>query len=641
MCGIAGVMFFDGAPAAEAESCAWRMLDALRHRGPDGEGVWVSPDSSGPRVAFAHARLAIIDLSGAGRQPMAGPRQTELTFNGEIFNYQALRAQLADQGESFTSHSDTEVLLRMHQRAGRDALHRLEGMFAFGIWDGARRELLLARDRLGIKPLYYAKVPGALLFASEVRALLASGLVPRRLDREAMWHYLGYQTAPTPRTLIEHVRMLRPGHTLEVDASGRPIERLYWDALDAATRRAQTNQVGDATALVRERLTAAVRSHLVSDVPVGVFLSGGLDSAALVALLRAQGATPKTYTVAFPDREYDESQEARAVAARFETDHTELALTDAGLLDLLPRALDAIDHPSGDGINSYVVSRLVRDHGVKVALSGLGGDEIFGGYPSFARLPKLLPAARGLRRSPAAVRRAAASVVRAVGGRSVGVAKASAVLEGDGTLASLWPVTRQLFSDADRESLLDPQWVPAPDARRPYDEILSDAFGDDEHAQAWRQVSYAELRLYTHDVLLRDTDQMSMAHALEVRVPLLDYHLVEAVMALPDSVKQGSRPKSLLLASLPAPLPEAITSRAKRGFTLPFDPWMRGALKPLCEAHLGPDGLDGRGLFKPGRVSGLWQDFLAHRTSVTWSRLWALVALDAWMTRNQIEGPAA
>jgi asparagine synthase (glutamine-hydrolysing) len=436
--------------------------------------------------------------------------------------------------------------------------------------------------------------------------------------------------------------MLRPGHRLEVGRDGHVVEEPYWDPLDASTRRAHVGPVADPIGLVRERLTDAVRSHLVSDVPVGVFLSGGIDSAALVALVRDQGVTPRTYTVTFPDRDYDESREARAVATRFQTDHVELSLTDQRLLDLLPEALGAIDHPSGDGINSYVVSSLVRQHGVKVALSGLGGDEIFGGYPSFARLPRLLPAARGLKHSPAVMRRAAASLVRAVGGRSVGVAKASAVLETDGSLAGLWPVTRQLFSETDRESLLDPAWIPAAEDRHPYEDLLAGAFDDTEADDAaWRQVSYAELRIYTHDVLLRDTDQMSMAHALEVRVPLLDYRLVEAVMALPDAAKQGSRSKSLLLAALPTPLPDEITSRGKRGFTLPFDPWMRGALKPLCEAHLGAQGLEGRGLFKPGRVTRLWREFLDGQSHVTWARLWALVALDAWMARNGIESPAA
>jgi asparagine synthase (glutamine-hydrolysing) len=283
-----------------------------------------------------------------------------------------------------------------------------------------------------------------------------------------------------------------------------------------------------------------------------------------------------------------------------------------------------------------VVSAVARRAGLKVALSGLGGDEIFGGYPSFRRLTPIMPAVRQWSRMPRPMRRAAADLVRAVGGGAVTASKAAAVLESDGTMAAIWPITRQVFSNEERRALLPPsQWPSA--TRDSYYSLLS-ATGSNTTDDIWESVSYAESRTYMHDVLLRDTDQMSMAHALEVRVPLLDHRLVEYVASLPATIKAGRYPKSLLVESLPLPLPSTSTDRPKRGFTLPFDPWMRGALAPLCARALGPSGLDGRTLFQPGEITKLWQRFIDRRPGVTWSRVWTLVVLNHWLDRHGIEG---
>jgi asparagine synthase (glutamine-hydrolysing) len=309
------------------------------------------------------------------------------------------------------------------------------------------------------------------------------------------------------------------------------------------------------------------------------------------------------------------------------------------LLDLLPETLAAIDHPSGDGVNAYVIARAVRAQGLKVALSGLGGDEIFGGYPSFRRLRRLVPAARRWGKSPRAVRRVAAGLVRAGLGGAVARAKLGDAVEGDGTVASLWPVTRQLFSERERQALLpESRWGES--AQDPYRRLLAAAAVEARHAGTWTLVSYAEARAYMHDVLLRDTDQMSMAHALEVRVPFLDHRLVELVVGLPESISAHGAPKSLLAESLALPLPASVVQAPKRGFTLPFDSWMRGALRPLCEAHLGEQGLDGRGLLRAGAGRALWQRFLERR-GVSWSRVWMLVALNAWLERAGVAGDAA
>jgi asparagine synthase (glutamine-hydrolysing) len=642
MCGIAGVIFPTGAEPGQARAIALRMRDALVHRGPDDAGVWTRAGDTGPAVAFAHTRLAILDVSSAGHQPMTDAGQTAITYNGETYNFRDLRSELQAAGDVFRTQTDTEVVLRAYARWGNDAVSRLNGMFAFGIWDESKQRLLLARDRLGIKPLYYSVQNQAIVFASEVRALLASGLVRPRLDSASLWQYLGYQTTSTPETLLEDVFLLEPGHSLVINADGSLEKRCYWDLLSSAEASSDDVTIAEARGRVGELLHDAAASHLVSDVPVGVFLSGGIDSSALVALLHAQGVTARTFNVSFAEATFDESAEARRVADAFGADHTEVRLTEGGLLDMLPDMLAAVDHPSGDGVNTYVVSEAVRRHGVKVALSGLGGDELFGGYPSFERLPRLLPASERWGRSPQMVRAAAAGVVRAVGGGSVAASKAAAVLESDGRLAHVWPITRQVFSPEERRALLPrTQWPQSSDAGG-YAALLEAAYEREPDRGLWSRVSYAEARTYMHDVLLRDTDQMSMAHALEVRVPLLDHRLAAYVMGLPDHVKQaGGTPKSLLVESLSAPLPRGAAERPKQGFTLPFDRWMRDALRPLCEAQLGANGLEGRALFRPGEVSRLWRAFLNGAPGITWARMWTLVALNSWLDRHGIAGPAS
>ncbi len=647
MCGIAGVLMFDSAEDAPARRVVEAMLPALKHRGPDGEGQWHASTASGSVVALGHTRLAIIDLSDGGRQPMARDR-TAVSYNGEIYNYRALRSRLREHGAAFTSESDTEVLLAGYQHWGPSVVDHLDGMFAFGLWDAAQDRLLLARDRFGIKPLYYHRGPQHFVFASEVRALLASGLVRPDLDTGSLWHYLGHQTAPTPTTLLRDVRMLEPGHVMDVSARGQMTTRRYWSLLAGDTRESRgpseiqesKGPVSEPAALSRvgDLLREAVQSHLVSDVPVGVFLSGGIDSGALVSTLRSLGVTPRTFTVGLDeDAAADESAAARAVAEAFGTDHAEIRLRGSDIVGMLPGALSAVDHPSGDGLNTFVVSKAAHDRGLKVALSGLGGDEIFGGYPSFQRLSRLWPAARRMSQSPVVMRQAAAKMLRRASRGGVAAEKAAAVLETDGSLAEIWPLTRQVLSAGDRRDVLLARDVPDEAAANTYVAMLAQAFEEFSDAGLWARISYAESAAYMHDVLLRDTDQMSMAHGLEVRVPLLDHRLASYVVSLPDALKSGGvTPKSLLVKSLERPLPGAIVHQPKRGFALPFDTWMRGPLRTFCDAQLGDRGLDGRGILRPGAASGLWARFLRREAGVTWSRVWVLVALNAWLDRQGV-----
>ncbi len=673
MCGIAGILVthrldstspFANGQREPAETALSRMIRCLQHRGPDDRGSVILTAGAKGLIGLGHTRLAILDTSCAGHQPMGiadcglrivncefderESRQRRargeegkrywITYNGEIYNFRELRQELERGGETFTSQSDTEVIIKLYARYGRDCLHQLRGMFAFALWDVGQQELFLARDRLGIKPLYYYAGDGFFLFASEVRALLATELVPRLLDKVALWEYLAYQSVPAPRTMIKGVRALLPGSWLVVSASGKVREERYWDMLRQAAPEARTASAEESQRRVGELLRESVALHLVSDVPVAAFLSGGIDSSAIVALMREAGQRPRTFSVVFAESAYDETRYARLVAERVRADHTEIHLTEASLLDQLPDALSAMDQPTGDGVNTYVVSRAVSSAGLKVALSGLGGDEFFAGYPSFARLMRAAHYLRLWRNVPEALRSFAAKTVDAFTGSSIVGAKTAAILESDGDIASVFPTLRQVLSAAQRRALLSERCLSSiesvPD---PYVSLLRDAFAGTP-ADILSQISYAEARTYMHDLLLRDTDQMSMAHALEVRVPLLDHKLVEYVMGLPDERKRpNGNPKRLLTESVNGLLPPEIIHRPKQGFAFPFDPWMRGALREYCEQRLSQERIGRRGIFRPDQVQTLWVNFLAGRRDVSWSRLWVLVVLEEWLERNGVE----
>ncbi|HYY90158.1 MAG TPA: asparagine synthase (glutamine-hydrolyzing) [Chloroflexota bacterium] len=634
MCGIAGLLSTVGSvPCHDAVA---QMINVLRHRGPDTCGIQVTTQSPSPVVVLGHTRLAILDLSSAGRQPMhSAGRRHAITYNGEIYNFRAVAARFPNA--SWRTRADTEVLLQAYAAWGRACVEELRGMFAFAIWDADRQELFLARDRLGIKPLYYARTDGgAFVFASEIRALLASGVLRPRIDPLALAQYLTYQSVPAPRTLVEGVRSLPPGCWLSVDATGQVREERYWDLLGGVGSRVEATTLAESRRQVADLLRQSVALHLVSDVPVGAFLSGGIDSTAVVALMREAGVVPRTFSVVFDEVAYDERAHARTVAKRFETDHTEIRLRERDLLDQIPDALDAMDQPTGDGINTYVVARAVRAAGITVALSGLGGDELFAGYPSFARLRRSATLFRAWGNVPPALRQVASHGVRVLGRSSVAASKAAAMAASDGRLAHLYPLLRQVLSLSQRQALLAQEWSEAartePD---PYVRLLDEALGRRPAVSLLTAISFAEARTYMHDLLLRDTDQMSMAHSLEVRVPLLDHCLVEYVMRLPDARKQpAGLPKRLLVESLDGLLPESVVRRPKQGFALPFDPWLRGPLRQFCAERLGPEGLGGRGIFRPEALWAFWTAFLARRPDTTWSRVWVLVALEAWLDRN-------
>lgn len=603
-----------------------RMCGAMAHRGPDAEGL----ARLGNNV-LGHRRLSIIDLSAASNQPFtsADGRYT-IAFNGEVYNYRELKREL--DGHPWRTGSDTEVLLAAYARWGEGCLGRLHGMFAFAVHDRMTDELFLARDRMGIKPLYWYRDDRRVLFASEVRALLASGLVPRRLDADALVDHLRYQTVRAPETLIQGVRMLEAGHWMRIGDQEVTITRWY-DLVRAVRRDAEAMPLAEVHRTIRTRLAGAVEKRLVSDVPFGAFLSGGIDSSAIVGLMAQASAAPvHTFSVVFDESEFSEERYARMVADRFSTRHTAIRLKPDDMLRMLPGALAAMDHPSADGPNTYVVSKVTKEAGVTMALSGLGGDEVFAGYPVFLRTIELWNK-RWVTQFPKPLRMAAAALV-ATARPSIASDKLRELLRRDAfTVDETFPVSRLVFTDRDLLGLLARPALPPSRVAATLHRLIRTDSGHD--LPLLSQVSLGELGTYLQDVLLRDTDQMSMAHALEVRVPFLDHDLVEFVLGVGDRLKYPVTPKKLLVDALGDLLPGEIVHRPKMGFTLPWELWMRNELKPFCEERLRR--LDRRPQFRPGAIVSLWDRFLKGDKRVNWARVWSQVVLEDWISRNGVE----
>jgi asparagine synthase (glutamine-hydrolysing) len=624
MCGIAGIHGIER--LTDPEAIVQRMARAIAHRGPDAEGVQRCGNS-----VLGHRRLSIIDLSPGSNQPFASADgRFTIAFNGEIYNYRELRAQLG--GIAWRTGSDTEVLLAAFERWGLDCLHRLQGMFAFAVHDAASDELVIARDRMGIKPLYWYRDDEHLVFASELRALLASGLVPRRLDQDALIDHLRYQAVHAPSAIVRGVRMLRAGHWLRI-SDQEVREQRWYDLVAAVGPEAESLPAEQVRREVRDRLSRAVEKRLVSDVPFGAFLSGGIDSSAVVGLMAQASSQPvHTFSVVFDEAEFSEERYARLVAERFRTEHTAIRLKPDDMLRMLPDALRAMDHPSADGPNTWVVSKVTKEAGITMALSGLGGDEVFAGYPVFERTLALWNK-RWISQFPLELRSLAAWVH--------GKARPSIASQKLGELLRLqafsvddtYPVSRLSWVDRDLLRLVDRDPLPANRVAAAMHELIRAQQG--HRLPLLSQVSLGELSTYLPDVLLRDTDQMSMAHALEVRVPFLDHELVEFVLGVPDRLKYPVSPKRLLTDSLGDLLPREIIDRPKMGFTLPWELWMRHELRSFCESRL--HALDQRGFFRPRALTGLWQRFLQRDGRVNWSRIWSLVVLGDWLDRNAVD----
>lgn len=621
MCGIAGIYGIEKIDQPEAKVKA--MCDALAHRGPDAEGL-----HRGKNAVLGHRRLSIIDLQEASNQPFhSQDGRYTLVYNGELYNYRELKQQLSDY--AFQTESDTEVLLAAFMKWGAKALQLFNGMFALAIWDDHEEKLWLVRDRLGIKPLYYARIDNAIVFASEVRALLASKLVEAKLDEESLVDYLRYQSVHAPRTVLRQVRMLEAGTYLEV--SDNDIKSVaYWKPWQAPH---QDHDPVTVQKQVRDKLTAAVERRLVADVPFGAFLSGGIDSSLIVGIMAERmGHKVDTFNVSFDESEFSEAKYARLIADRFKTNHHEIRLKPSDFLDSLPEALSAIDHPSGDGPNTWIVSRETKNQGITMALSGLGGDELFAGYDVFKRIPYVADRS-WLLSFPKGIRSLVGSVLTTAK-PGITSKKTKEILTSDYfDLENLYPIFRKVWLDPQVAELTGRSKLNKNAVTKMLLEL--EQYSEFSRLPVLGRIGVAEMGSYMQNVLLRDTDQMAMAHALEVRVPFLDHELVEYAMQVPDPIKFPHSPKQLLVDSFRDLLPTEVVDRPKMGFVLPWEHWMKNELRSLCESSL--TRLGDTSHFEDKAIESKWSQFLKGDPNVSWSRLWPLVVLSEWMEKHGVE----
>ncbi|MEA2164537.1 MAG: hypothetical protein QOK37_2664 [Thermoanaerobaculia bacterium] len=574
MCGINAVFAYrDAAPSVDrGEVIATR--ECMHSRGPDAVGAWFSDDG---RVGFGHRRLAIIDLSPGGAQPMHfGP--LSIVFNGEIYNYRELRAQLEARGRRFTTQSDTEVLLQLYEEKQERMLEELRGMFALALWDGARRRMLLARDPYGIKPLYYADDGGTVRVASQVRALAASGKISRQFDAAGAAGFFLRGTVPEPFTMYRAIRALPAGSYAYSDNDGVRDSIQYFsiaatlrDAVESDARFSEEQRAG----IVHDAVLESVRYHMVADVPVGAFLSAGIDSTAVVALARESGASDlQTMTLRFAEyrnRVNDEAPLAAIVAQQYGVRHSIQELTLAQFRAELPRIFAAMDQPSVDGLNSFFISKAAHDLGLKVAMSGAGGDELFGGYTSFRDIPRWMPVTSILARVPRlgdGVQRLNAMLAR----RSRHISpKMGEIVRYGGSYAGAYLVKRGRFLASELPAILGDDIARDGLARLDLLHLIEQTVTPDP-GNAFARVAALESSLYLRNQLLRDMDWASMAHSLEVRVPLVDAHLLRKVA--PVLVTRRERGKQLLASAARPPLPDEVRQRRKTGFTLPIKEWL-------------------------------------------------------------------
>ncbi|UCG16681.1 MAG: asparagine synthase (glutamine-hydrolyzing) [Phycisphaerales bacterium] len=621
------------------------MVRCLRHRGPDDSGHTrcVVRGKNDRAWLFGHRRLAVIDLSSAGHQPMVDPQTGNvIVFNGEIYNFGDLRQELEADGFEFQSRTDTEVALRGYARWGAGVVDRLRGMFALAIFDATTGRVMLARDRLGEKPLYYCRQPMIrsvrFAFASEVRALLAGNLAPRSIDRVGLQTYVTNGFVVGPHTLIEGVCLLEPGTALVIDVDGPHHSRRFWQIPLPAPNQ---DNGKEGAASLQECLADCVCRQLVSDAPLGAFLSGGIDSSVVVGLAQQHRSEPlRTFTLVFEEDTYSEARYARQMAQAYGTDHHEVMLTRSDFQRLLPEALGALDQPSFDGANTFFVSRAARQLGLTVALAGTGGDELFGGYASFSRLAKVRLLRRMTSLVPGGILRGLQRAALCVDGRRRGgypsqtaVGKALSLLDGRGDLVHVYQVLSRIFLPDTVAALVDD-----------YEERLSpDGLEAQLHSYLVDRIagrndlaalSFLELHSYLGNRLLRDTDAVSMAVSLEVRLPLVDFQLIEVASRLDERTRFwpiGS--KRCLLEASGVRLPHDIMTREKSGFVLPIDVWLRDTLRSEASDVLLDPALCRRAGLRPEQVADLWAQFLRGDPGLYWTRIWAIFVLLRWCRR--------
>jgi asparagine synthase (glutamine-hydrolysing) len=632
MCGITGVLAFGDGLALD-DAVVTSMRDALIHRGPDDGGTLVLPQD---RVGLGHRRLSIIDLSPAGHQPMSNEDGTLwIVYNGEVYNHEPLRRELEAKGHRYRSRTDTETILHLYEEEGPRCVERLEGMFGLAIWDGRRKELFLARDRVGVKPLYYAVLPGrGILFGSEIKAILQHPAVPRALDEDSFWDYLTFAFTPPPGTMFRGIGKLAPAERMLVDARGEIRRETWWDPLNGS-RDADVAEMSEREMVeeVRRLLKASIGKRMMSDVPFGVFLSGGLDSSTNVALMAELTDLPvRTYSTAPRGHaRYDELAYARTVAERFGTEHREVLIDEADMRDFLPGMLHHQDEPTADwtSVPQHFVTKLARDDGTIVVQVGEGADEIFHGYNGYVDHRRVVVPFQ--RYVPRPIRRGVGRVaVQATTRLGRGIRQGEALYDAGmselpywgGALCFRGPHKRQI---AARNGF--------PDAYRTVENIWARAGVMKPGADLFQRMTYVELKQRLTELLLMRLDKIAMASSVEGREPFLDHALVEFVMALPPRLKyRAGVGKWVLREAMRGVLPETVIDRPKQGFGTPMEEWLRGDFGRRAQEVVQRSSLRELGLLDYPRVDRM---FAAHRAGRgDWSKhIWNLYSVSAWHDR--------
>lgn len=648
MCGICGIYEYgQNRPGVDAELVE-RMRDTMSHRGPDDAGVYVTEDR---RIGLGNRRLAIVDLSPAGHNPMPNEDgRVWITFNGEIYNHESLRPALEAKGHRYRSRTDTETIIHLYEERGLDFVQELEGDFAIALWDENTKRLVLARDRIGVKPLYYTVSDGRLIFASEIKAILEHPDVPRDVDEEALYHYLTFLTTPAPQTLFAGIQKLPAGCMLTCDARGDVKVTRYWDAISARLDPALKDEQAIAEEL-RRLLSESIEKRMMSDVPFGVFLSGGIDSTANVALMSRLMSQPvRTFTVGFRDNPaYNEIEEARSAAKEFGTDHHEVMISQQELLDFLPDLIFHQDEPIADPVcvPLYYVSKLARETGTKVVQVGEGSDELFCGYPDYASYLDLHDRLwRHLSRLPAPLRRSMASVGGALHrtGLTRLLPKGRKMLPdllrrlGDGE-ELFWSGTF-VFDEVHKQQLLTAEARSRLGGNRGSNNNLSSysvvradldrLLASKPDADQLDRMIYQELKLRLAELLLMRVDKMTMATSVEARVPFLDHKLVEFAMSIPSQLKyHEGETKYILKRALKGIIPDRVLQRPKRGFGVPINEWMLDKLGGFVENAIFNSALRRRELFDYSFVRRLLNEHRSGRTNYAFF-LWSLLNLSLW-----------
>ena len=618
MCGIAGIVHFRH--NRKAHDLVISMTNSLTHRGPDAYGHY--QDES---ISMGHRRLSIIDLDIRSNQPFTDyTGRYVVSFNGEIYNYQAIKCKL--NSYPFSTHSDTEVLVAAFFTWGIDCLSQLEGIFAFSIWDKQTQTLWLVRDRLGVKPLYLLKHNNCIGFSSEIRSFIHSGLLVPTLDSKGLADYLAFHSVSADNSILKDITELDAGTYLKITETSQTFTT-YWSPLNSPLK---SNMKKDEVNIeVFKLLNKAVQKRMTSDVPIAAYLSGGIDSSAIVALMSLQSSQPiNTFTLGFSENEFDETEYAREIVNRFKTNHTSIVLDKNELLHKIVAGLDVMDSPSADGINTYLLADAITKAGIKVALSGIGGDELFAGYPSFNYFLKLNKW-KSVFNSTYFPRFCFSTLLKYAPQRNLN--KFIEILQlKELSISSVYPAFRRTFSNAEIEKLLN--------------SAISNLGGDsnlksnEEELHEFAllsQYSIAEYGGYAKQTILKDVDQMSMAFGLEVREPFFDHQLIEYVLSLPDELKQGASPKQLLSDALDPLLPVRTINRTKKGFVLPWKVWMKNELRLFCESQI-MECADREFINKPYLINR-WNQFLNGDNRVSWISIWQMVVLNYWMNKNGIE----